>query len=112
MGTELYEERISSGGDSSTASPLRRTDAPTSCGTSSYLPEGISMRYSLLLGLLLGLLPPALSAAEPPAPRAENVIIVTLDGFRWQEFFHGAELSLMDKKFGGVSGPARLKSRF
>jgi hypothetical protein len=30
------------------------------------------------------------SAAEP-ARRTENVIVVTLDGFRWQEFFEGAD---------------------
>ena len=34
----------------------------------------------------------ALSAAahaQGPAGRADNVLIVTFDGFRWQEFFGG-----------------------
>jgi hypothetical protein len=55
---------------------------------------------------------PAVATAELPALHAENLLIVTLDGFRWQEFFHGADLSLLDKKFGGVPDPATLKSRY
>jgi hypothetical protein len=70
------------------------------------------MRHAPLLSLLLCLLPPAVSAEELPRPRAENVLIVTLDGFRWQEFFHGADLSLMDKRFGGVPDPEGLKKRY
>ena len=70
------------------------------------------MRLAPLLSLLLGLMPPALPAAEPAGRRTDNLLIVTLDGFRLQEFFHGADLSLMDKPFGGVPDPAGLKSRY
>src|SRR5579871_4044270 len=74
--------------------------------------KGVSMRYGFNLSFLLVLLAPASHAAEESALRTENVIVVTLDGFRWQEFFHGADLSLIDKKFGGVPDSAQLKSRY
>jgi hypothetical protein len=51
------------------------------------------------------------SAAEP-ARKTENVIVVTLDGFRWQELFGGADESFMDAKQGGVRDLAGLKSRY
>jgi hypothetical protein len=37
------------------------------------------------------------------APRTRNVLIVTIDGLRWQEVFRGADESLFDKDAGGVS---------
>lgn len=43
---------------------------------------------------------------------ADNVIFVTLDGFRWQEVFSGAEESLMNKESGGVTDIPKLKQRF
>ena len=42
----------------------------------------------------------------------ENVIVVTLDGFRWQELFHGADESLLDKGPGGVRDVDGLKNRY
>ena len=51
------------------------------------------------------------SAAEP-ARKAENVIVVTLDGFRWQELFDGADESFMDAKQGGVKDIPGLKKRY
>jgi len=42
---------------------------------------------------------------------AENVVLVTIDGLRWQEVFNGAELSMMNNnKF--VSNSQQLKSDF
>ncbi|MEZ0266064.1 MAG: alkaline phosphatase family protein [Phycisphaerae bacterium] len=63
------------------------------------------MRTPLLataLALLSAL--PAL-AAEPPA---HNVIVVTLDGVRWQEVFGGYDPLLNTKEGGGVAAPATL----
>jgi hypothetical protein len=55
----------------------------------------------------------AVTAVRGDAPRrTENVIIVTLDGFRWQEVFAGADETLMDVKSGGVRDVAELKRRF
>jgi len=51
-------------------------------------------------------------ARGDPSLRAENVIIVTLDGFRWQEVFTGADESLIDAKSGGVREVADLKQHF
>src|SRR5436853_434254 len=50
-------------------------------------------------------------AGDPPR-RTENVIIVTLDGFRWQEVFGGADETLLDARSGGVRDVAGLKRRF
>jgi hypothetical protein len=44
--------------------------------------------------------------------RCENVIIVTLDGFRWQEMFTGADETLMDKPSGGVRDIPGLKKQY
>jgi len=49
--------------------------------------------------LLLALLPLAASAAET---RTRNLVLVTLDGLRWQEVFRGADATLLDKEHGGV----------
>jgi len=50
--------------------------------------------------------------AGEPGRRTENVIVVTIDGFRWQEFFSGADESLFDKKLGGVRDPEAVKTRY
>ena len=49
---------------------------------------------------------------KKPTRRTENIIVVTLDGFRFQEFFGGADDSLMNKQFGGVKDLDGLKKRF
>jgi hypothetical protein len=49
------------------------------------------------------------SAAEPR--KAENVLVVTLDGFRWQEFFGGADDALLETK-QGIRDLRGLKERF
>lgn len=54
-----------------------------------------------------------LVATADEAPRkTENVVVVTLDGFRWQEVFTGADESLLDAKMGGVRDIHDLKRRF
>src|SRR6266567_4320527 len=50
----------------------------------------------LALGLVAS---PAWAGAKPAPPRTENVLVVTLDGFRWQEFFGGADETLLNKEF-------------
>lgn len=42
--------------------------------------------------------------------KTENVILITLDGFRWQELFGGAEKRLISKKF--VSDSAAVMKKF
>jgi len=45
-------------------------------------------------------------------PKTQNVVVVTLDGFRFQEFFGGAEDAMMNKQFGGVKDLDGLKKRY
>jgi hypothetical protein len=60
--------------------------------------------------LAAALISPRPAAAD--APRTQNVIVVTLDGFRWQELFTGADETLLDKKSGGVKDLDGLKRRY
>lgn len=62
-----------------------------------------------LLGVILLTLG---SAPALAADRAENVVVVTLDGFRWQEVFTGADESYMDAKQGGVKDIPGLMKRY
>ena len=65
-----------------------------------------------LAPLALLLLVAAPAPAAEPARAAENVLVVTLDGFRWQELFEGADESLLDAKLGGVRDLPGLKRRY
>ena len=50
-------------------------------------------------------------SAQQPAP-AWNVLIVTMDGLRWQEVFGGMQQELLTKEAGGVRDAAILERRF
>ena len=65
---------------------------------------------SVALVVLATLTAPA--SGSEPARKAENVIVVTLDGFRWQELFEGGDESFMDAKQGGVKDVPGLKKRY
>ncbi len=47
-----------------------------------------------------------------PSLRTRNVILITVDGLRWQEVFGGADVTLMDKDAGGVKDLPALTKRF
>ena len=49
---------------------------------------------------------------QAPATGVDNVLIVTFDGFRWQELFGGYDASLNTKTDGGVGRPEDLAARF
>lgn len=51
-------------------------------------------------------------AAEPGAIKAQNLILITTDGFRWQEIFGGADSTLLNKEFGGVRNLDSVKHQF
>ncbi len=63
-----------------------------------------------LFGFLgLGFLALVAAGAEVRAPlKTRNVILVTLDGMRWQEVFGGAEAALISKEFGNVANTNAL----
>jgi hypothetical protein len=50
--------------------------------------------------------------AQTPPAHAERVIIVTMDGVRWQEVFGGATSELISEKAGGVADTTGLLRRF
>src|SRR5437868_712295 len=72
------------------------------------------MRIVMLLVLAtLCIHPSALDAGDKkPAPKTQNVIVVTLDGFRFQEFFGSADETLLNAPFGGVKDLTGLKKRY
>jgi len=65
-------------------------------------------RHPLIIALC-SLIPLVASAAEPNATVARNVIIVTIDGLRWQEVMGGYDPALNTKDGGGVGSPAALE---
>jgi hypothetical protein len=64
-------------------------------------------KYVLVVCVLCATSLQPLSAGE-----VENLVFITWDGFRWQEVFHGADESLLDKDLGGVPDIAGLKASF
>jgi hypothetical protein len=67
--------------------------------------------WSLSLATLAGL---AAQQSPPPEPTraTANVILVTLDGLRWQEVFAGADNAMMNKEHGGVADLLATRKRF
>ena len=51
-------------------------------------------------------------ASSSFAVETENVILVTMDGFRWQELFGGADPRLMTKEAGKVDQPDTLRTKY
>jgi hypothetical protein len=47
-----------------------------------------------------------------PNFKTRAVVLIVLDGFRWQEVFDGAEHDLMDAKHGGAQDTAQLRKDF
>lgn len=72
------------------------------------------MRLLAVLGLaaLVAGIAPSEARRSGPKRRGENVILVLMDGMRWQEVFGGADERLMDKESGGVGNAAALKKRY
>ena len=61
--------------------------------------------------LFFTLAPPIAAVPQNPQPRTiRNVLVVTMDGMRWQEVFGGMASALLTQKEGGVSEAARKKS--
>jgi len=62
-----------------------------------------AMRKLLLVSLAVLVLVAAAGAAPPPSV-VTNIIVITLDGMRWQELFGGAERSLLGKDEKAITG--------
>lgn len=65
-------------------------------------------RTLLFTTLLFGAISPI---AQQPATAA-NVLIVTMDGLRWQEVFGGLQADLLTKETGGVRDAPAVERRF
>jgi hypothetical protein len=64
----------------------------------------------LVIALMGGIV--ALGSGAGSSCKTESVILITLDGFRWQEMFGGADEALMNKENGGVENVDALKKAF
>lgn len=70
------------------------------------------MKRRLTLVVLCAIL---LGIAFTPAqqrPQIANVLVVTMDGLRWQELFGGMQAEMLTKAAGGVSHAAPTEQRF
>ncbi len=50
--------------------------------------------------------------AQHATPNTQNVVLVVIDGVRWQEVFRGGDCALMTKGQGGVEDTLALRARF
>ena len=69
------------------------------------------MRKALLV-FAIAAVAAAAGTAFQPAPAIANVIVVTMDGMRWQELFGGLAADYLTKEAGGVADAAAIESRF
>jgi hypothetical protein len=77
-----------------------------------FLPRGSSLqRLASLLVLFATPLVASGAPAADPAAAGRNVILVTLDGLRWQEVFRGPEEAMINVEFGGIAANAVNKVR-
>jgi hypothetical protein len=60
----------------------------------------------------IGVLLAALLSAAAHLPAADNIVVVTWDGLRWQEVFSGADESLISKDSGGVPNVDELRRQY
>lgn len=63
-------------------------------------------RRLLAVLVLLALAPLARGAGD------DRVILITIDGFRWQDMFGGAEEKLLDERAGGIRDMEGLKKKY
>ncbi len=63
-------------------------------------------RWNVCLALILALLPIHWGQAQPPA---RNVVVMTMDGFRWQEMFTGADRAYFKQEKNGEPGAAEKR---
>jgi hypothetical protein len=62
--------------------------------------------WTILVTLVLSFISMPPAQAQPPA---RNVVVITLDGLRWQEFFTGADREYFKKERNGEPGAAEKR---
>lgn len=70
------------------------------------------MQSNRLAGLLVALCCVVASVSLDAQRKTENVLLVTLDGLRWQEVFSGADNRMMNAEHGGVKDLLATRRRF
>jgi hypothetical protein len=81
--------------------------------TSKLQPRAICMaRLIILISIGIFLLHAGASAQTPHARKTQNVVVVTIDGMRWQEIFDGADPVLLDHRLGGVKDRAATRAQY
>lgn len=73
------------------------------------------MRHKLLFVFSFVLLLSLAAHSHPrsaPALKTKAVVLIVMDGFRWQEVFNGPEHDLMNSKYGGVQDEKALRKEF
>ena len=73
---------------------------------------GLVLATLALAPLALAAASEAVDASAAGDHRTRNVLVVTLDGLRWQELFSGYAAELSTKESGGVGSPDALARRF
>jgi Type I phosphodiesterase / nucleotide pyrophosphatase len=71
-------------------------------------PSGALKISTMVLGTMLAVS----GVAARQEPHAANVLVVTLDGMRWQEVFGGLASELLTKEAGGVTDAAVVEQQF
>ena len=88
----------------------------TACCSVNSSSKGQRLRLAMIVALLcLSFNAAKAQIDEPkrnPPLRTQNVLLVTIDGLRWQEVFGGVDVTLMEKEAGGVKDLPALKVRF
>jgi hypothetical protein len=77
--------------------------------------EMIAKRQKITIGVLVAVVSSLASAVVEAAqspPKPDHVIVVTMDGFRWQEVFDGAQRELVTGPDGGVADTSFTLQRF
>ena len=75
----------------------------------------VQPRLAFPFVLLLGIATAGAQEAQPqdgPVRQTKNVILVTIDGLRWQDVFTGADNRMMNKESGGVRDILATRKRF
>ncbi len=72
---------------------------------------GTNVRIVVVTVLGAMMLSPAIAPSAAPQ-QAENVILFTVDGLRWQEVFTGADAALLNEEAGGVNDVEALRQEF
>src|SRR5690606_28378644 len=72
----------------------------------------IPRRLFVLSSLFLVVLPLSARPLGAQELKAENVVLITTDGLRWEELFTGAEKALISREIGGVTDVKSIEAKF